>query len=90
MVEARSPVCVAPNPFRESFQLKADHEDSNEYIIRLSAISGRHIVTMRGNIMRTNQELVSETKSRSSGSYVLYIKNKRTRQQATFKLVKIK
>lgn len=89
-IHAYSGISIVPNPFRESFQLKTSHEDKDEYILSLSPISGKELMTLRGSILQINRKLASAIKELAPGNYILHIQNKRSLQQATFKPVKIK
>lgn len=89
-LHANTGISIAPNPFRESFQLKTSHDDKDEYILTLSPISGKELMTLRGSILQINRKLALAIKELAPGNYILHIQNKRSLQQATFKPVKIK
>lgn len=86
-----SNVQIAPNPFHDIFQFKADRTFEGQYSLFIYDLTGRKLFQVQGTIADINEQLSSGRLSHIQvGNYFVNLINSSDGQKQNFKLIKIK
>lgn len=89
--DQKSGIQVYPNPFTQGFQLKKANNKEDIYRLQLTDITGRHALSLTGNIISLNIRLAKANLNiLTPGNYYLSLENLQDNQIDHFYLVKIK
>ena len=79
---------VYPNPFTQSFNIKVENANSNEYSLQVVDILGRVVLQGKGSIADLNNLLNTHTATWASRQYILELTEKNTGHKGVLQLVK--